>query len=97
MTKRLLMLLEHNAKLSVEEIAEELGAPVNGVVSMIADLILSSAAPLPKNSLLCKVFSGALVLPVRVLTEKRIDQIRSILFWCRWPDSNRHGCEAEGF
>ena len=38
MEKKLLELIEHNAKLSVEEIAEELGVSVNEVVSIIADL-----------------------------------------------------------
>ena len=38
MEKSLLELIEHNAKLSVGEIAEELAVPVNDVVSMIADL-----------------------------------------------------------
>ena len=38
MEKKLLELIEHNAKLSVEEIAEELGVNPNNVVSMIADL-----------------------------------------------------------
>ena len=38
MEKKLLELIEHNAKLSVEEIAEELGASVNEVVSLVADL-----------------------------------------------------------
>ena len=38
MEKKLLELIEHNAKLSVEEIAEELGVNPNDVVSMIADL-----------------------------------------------------------
>ena len=38
MKKKLLSLIEHNAKLSVEEIAEELKISVNEVVSLIADL-----------------------------------------------------------
>lgn len=38
MEKRLLELIEHNAKLSVEEIAEELESSVNEVVSSITDL-----------------------------------------------------------
>ncbi len=38
MKKGLLELIEHNAKLSVEEIAEELGVTPNDVVSMVADL-----------------------------------------------------------
>ena len=38
MEKKLLELLEHNAKLTVEEIAEELSVSPNKVVSMIADL-----------------------------------------------------------
>ena len=38
MEKKLLELLEHNAKLTVEEIAEELNVSPNKVVSMIADL-----------------------------------------------------------
>lgn len=38
MKKKLLALIEHNAKLSVEEIAEELNISPNEVVSMIADL-----------------------------------------------------------
>ena len=38
MEKQLLELLEHNAKLSVEEIAEELKASPNDVVSLIAEL-----------------------------------------------------------
>ena len=38
MKKKLLELIEHNAKLSVEEIAEELKASPNDVVSLIADL-----------------------------------------------------------
>lgn len=36
--KKLLELLEHNAKLTVEEIAEELSASANDVVSLVADL-----------------------------------------------------------
>ena len=38
MDKKLLELLEHNAKLTVEEIAEELSISVNEVISLIADL-----------------------------------------------------------
>ena len=38
MEKKLLELLEHHAKLSVEEIAEELNAKPNDVVSLLADL-----------------------------------------------------------
>ena len=38
MEKKLLELLEHNAKLSVEELAQELGSNPNEVVSLIADL-----------------------------------------------------------
>ena len=38
MEKKLLALIEHNAKLSVEEISEELGVSVNEVVSKIAEL-----------------------------------------------------------
>ena len=38
MKKRILELIEHNAKLSVEEIAEELKISTNEVVSLIADL-----------------------------------------------------------
>ena len=38
MEKKLLALLEHNAKLSIEEIAEELSVSKNEVVSLIADL-----------------------------------------------------------
>ena len=38
MEKKLLGLIEHNAKMSVEEIAEELKISVNEVVSMIANL-----------------------------------------------------------
>ena len=38
MEKRLLELIEHNARMSVEEIAEELGLPAADVLSMIADL-----------------------------------------------------------
>ena len=38
MKKKLLELIEHNAKLSIEEIAEELGISVNNVVSTIAEL-----------------------------------------------------------
>lgn len=38
MEKKLLALIEHDAKLSVEEIAEELNASINDVVSLIADL-----------------------------------------------------------
>ena len=38
MKKKLLELLEHNAKLSVEEIAEELNVSPNDVVSLIAEL-----------------------------------------------------------
>ena len=38
MEKKLLELIEHNAKLSVEEIAEELGVNPNDVVSAIANL-----------------------------------------------------------
>ena len=38
MTKRLLELIEHNAKMSVEEIAEELKISTNEVVSLITDL-----------------------------------------------------------
>ena len=38
MEKKLLELIEHNAKLSNEEIAEELNANPNEVVSLIADL-----------------------------------------------------------
>ena len=38
MEKKLLELLEHNAKLTVEEIAEELSVSANDVVSLIADL-----------------------------------------------------------
>ena len=38
MEKKLLELIEHNAKLSVEEIAEELNASPNEIVSLIADL-----------------------------------------------------------
>ena len=36
--KNLLELIEHNAKMTVEEIAEELGTSINEVVSLIADL-----------------------------------------------------------
>ena len=38
MEKQLLELLHHNAKLTIEEIAEELNASVNDIVSLIADL-----------------------------------------------------------
>ena len=38
MEKKLLALIEHNAKLTIEEIAEELNASKNEVVSLIADL-----------------------------------------------------------
>ena len=38
MKKELLGLIEHNAKMSIEEIAEELNANVNEVVSLIAEL-----------------------------------------------------------
>lgn len=38
MQKKLLTLIEHNAKLSVEEIAEELNVSLDEVVSLIADL-----------------------------------------------------------
>ena len=38
MEKKLLALIEHNAKLSVEEISEELGVSVNEAVSKIAEL-----------------------------------------------------------
>ncbi len=38
MEKKLLQLIEHNAKLSVEEIAEELKVSPNEVASLIADL-----------------------------------------------------------
>ena len=38
MEKKLLELIEHNAKLSVEEICDELNIPVNQAVSLIADL-----------------------------------------------------------
>ena len=38
MEKRLLELIEHHAKLSIEEIAEELNVSQNEVVSLIADL-----------------------------------------------------------
>ena len=38
MEKKLLALIEHNAKLSVEEIAEELNISPNKVISLIADL-----------------------------------------------------------
>ena len=38
MEKRLLEIIEHNAKMTVEETAEELGASVNEVISLIADL-----------------------------------------------------------
>ena len=38
MEKKLLALIEHNAKLSIEEIAEELNVSKNEVVSLIADL-----------------------------------------------------------
>lgn len=38
MQKKLLTLIEHNAKLSVKEIAEELNVSLNEVVSLIADL-----------------------------------------------------------
>ena len=38
MEKKLLALIEHNAKLTVEEIAEELNASINDVVSSIAEL-----------------------------------------------------------
>ena len=38
MEKKLLELLEHNAKLTVKEIAEELSVSVNDVVSLIANL-----------------------------------------------------------
>ena len=38
MEKKLLELLEHNAKLTVEEIAEELSVSANDVISLIADL-----------------------------------------------------------
>ncbi|MCR4661267.1 MAG: Lrp/AsnC family transcriptional regulator [Clostridia bacterium] len=36
--KKLLELIEHNAKMSVEEIADELGETVNEIVSIIAEL-----------------------------------------------------------
>ena len=38
MKKKLLALIEHNAKLSVEEIAEELNISPNDAISMISDL-----------------------------------------------------------
>ena len=38
MEKKLLELIEHNAKLSIEEIANELKASPNDIVSLIADL-----------------------------------------------------------
>lgn len=38
MEKKLLELIEHSAKLSVEEIADELKASPNDIVSLIADL-----------------------------------------------------------
>ena len=38
MEKKLLELIEHNAKLSIEEIADELKASPNDIVSLIADL-----------------------------------------------------------
>ena len=38
MEKKLLELIEHNAKLSIEELAEELKANPNEIVSLIADL-----------------------------------------------------------
>ena len=38
MEKKLLELIEHNAKMTIEEIAEELNFSVNEVVSLIADL-----------------------------------------------------------
>ena len=38
MEKKLLALIEHNAKLSIEEIAEELNISGNEVISLIADL-----------------------------------------------------------
>ena len=38
MEKKLLELVEHNAKLSVEEIAEELGVAANEVVSLVSNL-----------------------------------------------------------
>ena len=38
MKKKLLELIEHNAKLSVEDLAEELKVSVDEIVSMIADL-----------------------------------------------------------
>lgn len=38
MEKKLLGFLEHNARLSVEELAEELGTDPNKVISLIADL-----------------------------------------------------------
>lgn len=38
MEKKLLGLLEHNARLSVQELAEELGTDSNKVISLIADL-----------------------------------------------------------
>lgn len=38
MEKRLLELIEHNAKMTIEEIAGELGLPENDVVSLVADL-----------------------------------------------------------
>ena len=38
MEKKLLEIIEHNAKMSIEEIAEELGVTPNEVVSLIADL-----------------------------------------------------------
>lgn len=38
MKKKLLALIEHNAKLSVEEIAEELNISINEVISLVADL-----------------------------------------------------------
>lgn len=38
MEKKLLALIEHNAKLTIKEIAEELNASENEIVSLIADL-----------------------------------------------------------
>lgn len=38
MEKKLLELIEHNAKMTIEEIAEELNASVNDVVSLISNL-----------------------------------------------------------